>query len=340
MTRIFTDGAERGDNLFWDYLIGGAVITGGANTADFRSGAWGYRFPHSSSNGNGYKNFTAVDEGFWRIGWKISHNENAQHNVQLRTSTTNLVSICLDTANYHFQVAVNGTAVATGTFTYVLNTWYLLELHAKISDASGVIQLKVDGVLDIDYSGDTLTGANTTFDNIYFVTNSSTDGGILFVDDLAFNDVAGAVDNSWPGDGRIIMLLPNAAGDVTQLTPSTGANYTCVDERPHNSDTDYVEGGTLDTYDLYNLAASGLVTGSIINRVWVTAVARDTVANGGKVKIGMKTEGTEYFGDDLTLTTGYLSVDGPEQLVNPQTGVAWTIAELDALQAGFKVRGT
>ena len=55
MTRIFTDGAERGDNLFWDYLIGGAVITGGANTADFRSGAWGYRFPHSSSNGNGYK---------------------------------------------------------------------------------------------------------------------------------------------------------------------------------------------------------------------------------------------------------------------------------------------
>lgn len=331
MARIFTDGAEdpRGD-LEW--------VNTGANrvTSPVRSGVYAWRLYNTGNSM--YRLFTASDEFYFRVAW---HNTDGtadpNESIAFCSGTTILVALRLDVVNKFFRVLVGSTQVAVGTFSWNPDTWYLLEFHIKIADTGGIIQMKVDGIMDIDYTGDTKPSTQTTIDNLYL---RGLGNEHIKVDDIAINDTSGAADNSWCGEGRVIYLPDDSAGDSTQLTPNTGENWAAVDERAHDSDTTHVEGSTVDNYDLYNLIASGLATGSTILRVIPVAVARDTIANGGKIQIGIKTNSTEYWSADKTLAVTYTGQDGNEYLVNPQTGVAWTIAELDALQVGVKVRGT
>src|SRR5574340_1629974 len=248
MTRLWWDGAEDPDGMaVWTAYNGASVVT-----TPVRSGARAFLTPYGKY---AYKIFTDISEGFFRIGWRISGNYNVFKTVRFRNDTTELITLGLDTANQYFQILVGGSVVATGTAIYQIDTFYLLEFRVKIDDTVGVAQMKVDGVIDIDYSGDTKPGTATTINNLALVSNYNVAVGAadVFFDDLAINDTTGAVDNSWCGDGRVIYLAPNAAGDATQLTPSAGANYAAVDDRPHDSGSTYVEGITVDNRDLYNL---------------------------------------------------------------------------------------
>lgn len=50
----------------------------------------------------------------------------------------------------------------------------------------------------------------------------------VYYDDIAINNVSGSFQNSWPGDGGVVALTPNAAGDSNCTT----GNYTMVGEIP------------------------------------------------------------------------------------------------------------
>ena len=136
-------------------------------------------------------------------------------------------------------------------------------------------------------------------------------------------------------------MRPTAAGDVTQLTPSAGSNYTCVDEAVANDDTDYVSGvspgGAPATfYDLYAATNHSAEYGTITNvtvyiRCKATGGAGATAAT--KVKVG----GTEYAGSDNALTDGVWSNFSTSYNVSPKTTAAWTWAEIDGMQIGVTV---
>lgn len=60
-------------------------------------------------------------------------------------------------------------------------------------------------------------------------------------------------------------LRPNAAGDETNLTPSAGDNYACVDEAVADDATTYVYHEVQSSWvrDLYNMEAPPAGTGVI-----------------------------------------------------------------------------
>ena len=60
-------------------------------------------------------------------------------------------------------------------------------------------------------------------------------------------------------------LRPNAAGDLTECTPSAGDNYECVDEPEQDGDATYVAAEEETATDLYNLDNSGVGAGDITN---------------------------------------------------------------------------
>ena len=161
----------------------------------------------------------------------------------------------------------------------------------------------------------------------------------MFLDDLALNDTTGGSDNSWCGDGYVECLIPDGNGDRSDLTGSDGNkvdNYLQVDEVPSDGDATYNESGTAGEYDLYALAAFD-GTNKTIRRVYVEARARSTGAVGDQCKLVVKTGGIVYKSSALSLGSNYERQVGTDYTLNPNSGIAWTDADLDALQAGLEV---
>jgi hypothetical protein len=137
-------------------------------------------------------------------------------------------------------------------------------------------------------------------------------------------------------------LRPNAAGDETNIPSSNGCTYhwQCVDDVTPDEDATEVHntlGDATFRKDLYNLPAhSGSGT---INHIKVYARAKSAPYNGyyTGLQIWLKTGGTAYVGSEITLTTSYATYSY-QWSGNPQTGLDWTWADIDALQIGIAVR--
>ena len=326
MARIveMCDGAEWGDSLYWDATAG--TIT--SSTAQKRSGDRSYAF---SGTSDGTKNLpSALNEYYRRFAFRASTIMLNASFVRFRLGTTIMVSLTINAATRRIEANLGSiTLLATGVTSLQDDTWYLIETHIKIANAGGIFAVKIDGVQEINFSGDTQVGADTTIDNELFSGSNAS----LYVDDL------GADDAAWCGDGHIYLLKPNANGDQSDWTGSDGDkidNYALVDEEPPSS-VDYVQDSVINEFDLYNLEASGL-SGVNINHVWVDGRAQSTTASGDKLSLGIKSGVTEDWCADIDLTNSWRRVVGEDYAVDPDTGIAWTIGGVDGLQAGEKVR--
>jgi len=70
--------------------------------------------------------------------------------------------------------------------------------------------------------------------------------------------------------------------------------------------------------------------------VYVEARALDTVAAGGTCQLGIKPSGgSESWSSNISLLTSTTAIKGATHTTKPGGG-AWAIADIDALQAGFK----
>lgn len=224
------------------------------------------------------------------------------------------------------------TTMASGSKVIVEETWYLLEFYGKYANSGGVYTLRIDGSEVATYSGDTYGGSypgRIGFGTFANDTNT-------WWDDVGVNDVTGANDVSWLGDGKIILIKPNGAGASTDLTPSAGSNYQCVDDLPYDSDTTYVESDVNLEDDLYNLEACGLGSVDIL-QVQAIAMARKVGASTLDCQTGVYAGSTEDWSASISPTTNYTYCKGDIHRVNPDDSAAWAVADIDALQAGFKV---
>jgi len=216
----------------------------------------------------------------------------------------------------------SGATIASGAIPVTIATWFLLEGHVVIDNATGVFTTKINGVQDVNFSGDTQGTANAT------VTNwraNITAGTTVYYDDILFDDAV------WIGDSHLIYLYPTGAGYSTQWTPSAGANWQCVDERPC-SDADYnsaASGGLIDGYGMVDYTGTDL---EIIG-VWALACATSTVG-GEQMKVGFRTGGSNYVSAAQALATGTSQiVPGDYHATNPATAAAWIDADLDGIEA-------
>lgn len=329
MTRLFTDGAEAGDTLIW---LGGNIL---ASTEQKRTGNYSYKL---AANANATMLIPQSSEIYIRFGW---YNATGDTKImKFMNGSTALCALNFTSSDYSFNISVNGgsTYIAKSLIKINNNAWHLIEVHIKIADSNGIIELRIDGELDSEgrYIGDTKPGAETTITGLYFGWGS----GTLYLDDIAINDINGTVDNTWCGDGHVINLAPNDNGDSSQFVGNDSNsvdNYLLVDEVPSDGDTTYVQSATPDAKDLYNLNPSGLPADYNILNVWPEARVKDTTTGAGTIKLLVKTEGIEYESPDINLSTAYAKQIGTLYNLNPNTGSPWTTAQLDALQVGIKV---
>lgn len=366
MGRMWSGGAELNSSSTEHRLTSGAAATIQGTTK--RSGNYAYKIlnPSSSTLAGWMVDVQSGPTHFYgRFCLYIVTAPNAASTIYVFTTQVDFAGLeaaSSATRLIWFQLDTNGdlvchtTTTNLGTITLGTNTWYVIEFKVDATQSAGsdIIEVKVDEVAQITNTGLTLT---TGQDVIFFGGNLSDETattGEWYFDDLAFNDNAGSVQNSYPGAGQIKHLKPNAAGDVAEgsaggsVPAATG--WQSVDEETPNDGTDYwnladPSTGATDADRLQvNLEASGLTNETIVLAAVGARIGNDGSAN-SSFALGIKSQasGTIVEGSTITFVgAGGTFVTHDDSSLNfnykltiytdPQSGGALTPALLDTTQ--------
>jgi hypothetical protein len=307
---------------------------------------------YGRSGTNGLKVWTGGSAGSWakiakNVPYLATYVCGFAINVQRLDSTYSILSFfdgsTVQTdlrlrADGHFKFTRNGTDLGSpSSNALTFGNWRYVEALVTVSSGAGVCTLKVDGATWLS-----LVSQNTQATGSAQIGQVQFGGGNVFnlasefwLDDIYINDTTGAYCNGFLGDVRVQASFPDGAGDDTDFTASAGANYAAVDEVSPNEDTDYVSSSTpgdKDTYTYGNLpSASGNVKAVVVH-------ARTRKDDGGTRSIrGLAKSGTTLGeGSDLAVGTDYAYLSTVFH-TNPDTGLPWAIAEVNAAKFGVKV---
>jgi hypothetical protein len=230
------------------------------------------------------------------------------------------------------------TAVATSTYTVPATGWVYLEVKVTISN-SGSYEIRANGTDILSGSADTQATANATADSVTLharvASGSTGPNTTTLYDDFYLCDASGGINDDFLGDVRIDAYVPNGAGNSTQLTPSAGANYQCVDDATPDDDSTYVESATASQKDTYAFPSLGYTAVDVFG-VQVNATARKDDAGARSLATVTRSGGTDYDGSTQALSTSYY--DYREVMnVDPNTSAAWSQSGYEAAEFGVKV---
>lgn len=333
MARVLMSGAEAGHLGVLHYVNDDAAVS----AAEKAHGDYSYYLPSTYSR-IGFELPAAATELYvqFRV-YAITGGGSGYGAGALQFLDNNLSSVGIFVLNpnvalsYHLRYT--STPVGTGG-ALPQNEWALVELYIKPANSGGIVTCKLNGVQVFTFTGDT-TDAGENVRYLRFGNFYSSGYTEMYIDDIIVNDASGAVNNSWPGGAAIYALIPNGAGTTTELTPSAGANYECVDDIPPDDDTSYVESYVQDEIDTYAMSPS--VGAGTIGAVQWLCRAKANSAGTTEVARVLRVNGTDYVGSDIGVGESY---GYAKEILesNPDDSAAWESADLDALEAGLKVR--
>ena len=275
----------------------------------------------------------------------MSNGRNANQYLGFRIGTTSHLVLTVNATSGLLELRLGsaaGTLLATASGgAFDVNVWRHVQIKATLHTTAGTALVKVDGQTVINYTGQTATVTGAVA-NLVFGQSTSTSISQWRLDDIYIcNEVDGTATDGRPnndllGDLSVKTLLPTAAGDLTQMTPSTGANWAAVDEIPPSA-TDYVSAlpGTAlkDQYTITDLPAGALS----VYGVRAQARAYKTDAGTATFKVGVKDAGTVSTEVEQTLSVADYPYFGNFVKKRPSDGAVFTPADINALQLALEV---
>ena len=331
MTRLITRGFESG--VIADEFDSSNGVT--MESSVVRTGARSFRM--GAQNNFGLWNFDVpTDNLYVGSGYRLNNiaQDNNQSFFEARSPDSEISLRQFTDGSIH--VMRGGTDIdESSSGVLIANTWQFVEMWVFMANASGRVQVKVDGDLVIDFTGDTLENSDADMND--FRLNGHFARTVYF-DDLVINDDAGGVNNTFPGIISLVPLFPTAAGFATELQrggSDSGANWDQCDEVPADA-VSYVFDTVVDDRDLFNIADLTLPAGATIKNVIVQA--RCEIDSGsGNIAVMVRSGSTEDQSADQVLAPGWKLFQHLMD-VNPDDSLAWEDADVDALQIGIKVR--
>lgn len=356
MARLTTAGAELQAVVSLVEYTAGVVTQPALETSTKRSGnaAWrisnaaaveGFRIAHSSAQGS----------FFFRFYLYIVAMPSATRVIGgARITGSMKISIRLTAAGaLQLYNSEDGAQVGSDSSALSLATWYRIELNYDSTTLSATTcEAKLDGTTFASGTID-LAATITAFGCYTDVADATLD---YIVDDLAINDASGSFENTWPGEGEVIALRPNGAGDNTAWTrggTDTGANWSQVNEAPPDS-AQYVESNTsgqIDDYEMEDTPAALESTDTInVVHVGVYAAVSDATASDPDIALRIKSASGGTVEESASLDVNSVTYNGPSPLpagsdncykltlydLPGASTSAWTKSTLDTMQAGIR----
>ncbi len=334
-------GNRKGRGDSFDFTTGDdattvAGIGGNGAALSFAETSHTIRLPLSKTTAS----TAEVGMGFWfrglvPTGWLaetqwfgLVDSGGAQLHINARMHASGTISVYL-----------GGTFIETITdFIFEPNQWYWVEYKTVINDSTGSYEFRVDGTTIWTVTGvDTRNSGNGDFSalEIHGLLNGA--NRTQYAGCIAWDDDGGDLTD-YPGPTTFKSLHPDADGDDEAWTTSSGTDsFALVNETaPHDDDSDYIEdtvstNRTLFTYD--DLSTNY----TAVHGLQINSVARETDASDFTLINALKSGGINYPEAAQAIAgTAFESLFNIRD-TDPDTAVAWTIANLNALQAGVEV---
>lgn len=275
----------------------------------------------------------------WVIGLGFFHVAGASARLIYLLDSTSLQCELRTNASNQLLITRNGSqaSITNGTSTVTLSAgWNYVEWKVTIANSSSadscIVMLNGVEVINVTAGSDLQNTANAFAQTVGLGNTSS---ATYRFDDWYVLDQSGSVNNDFLGDSRVITLYPDGNGNSTQWTPIAGTNYENVDDATPDADSTYNFSSTVGHTDLYTFgnAPAALTT---IHGIQTGIVARKDDAGSREFARVIRTNSTNYDGTTVTLTDSYVSY-AEVQEQNPNTSSAWTVSDINAIEAGIKV---
>jgi hypothetical protein len=318
----------------WTLAVGSPTINAGIG----RRGTAGVRIASSSR----YFRKDLDAQSTWIVGF--AHTFGTLPNVSSAILEFRDVALALQcdlrvTILGELQVTRAGTILGTSTLRLTASAFQYIEMALVIHTTTGSAVVRVNEVPWLTLTNvNTQATANASALSIYVGQPGGSSAMVQNLDDLYICDGTGAAPyNTFLGDCRVDCLYPNADGSNSAWTPSAGTtHFNLVDDPTPTEDTDYLITTTVGARDTHALTNLPTLPGSVVYGVQHSLYARKDDAGLRQVKSVLKSGATTQVGANLhTLATSYIYYT-EMFTADPNTGAAWTIAAVDALEAGIE----
>jgi len=311
-------------------VTGGNIITRGG-LAFYRSSTSGHNFTSSAWPTFPAAATTMIFQGFAYI------QDLAQTGPILKFKEGSTVHMSFESDGTGKIVAKRAgtTTLGTSTTTMPLNAWFYLQIKVVISDTVGVVVIRMEGVEGLNLTGqDTRNGGTGIIDGLDIYSLNNNDNSNMGFNRFFVMDGTGTANNDITTSiVEIATINPNGAGATTGWTPSTGANWQTVDEVP-KSETDYNSAAATalkDTFAMESVPGSS----TSIQAVVPFAIGEKQSVDVINVHTISRHSTSESAGANVALKNASMSYIYSIDEVNPSTAAAWTVAEVNAMEAGY-----
>lgn len=278
--------------------------------------------------------------------------------ISLFSGATNVIGmeILNNGGTYTAEVYYNNYGTSLGTFSITPDQWNRLEVFYNTTPADGseVLTVRQNGSTELTSSAVTFTTktVNLLSQGLYNGSAGTYADGIVYFDDIAVNDAQGDGQNSWAGDGKVVILVPTGAGSSNCTT----GDWSMVNEiPPSNTATSGATMCELDTttstayFDMTDSSTAGIDSYDTIS--WVTPRVRVreeaagtsnygmaiASASGGTATTSALTDAGNATARTNPVSTTAFSLQRFGTSTDPTTNVAWTPTgtnSIDNMQIG------
>ena len=240
------------------------------------------------------------------------------------------------TATGALTVTRNGTVLGTSTSVLLSGgVWQYIEWKVTIGSA-GSYEVHVNGINVLSGSGNTQNTTNAFVNQVALNIVAGDNGRGNNYDDFYCLNTAGTINNDFLGECRVATSLPTGDGVTTQWTPSAGTSHFANVDDPStpNDDTDYNSSSTVGQIDL--LTFPSLVTSASVAAVQTVMCVRKDDVGARSIAEQCKSGSTTFSGANQTVGSSYAMLREIRE-IDPNTGSAWTLTNMNAAQFGIKV---
>lgn len=346
MARIWTDGFETGArNPGWMASFS-ATSRADIITSPVRTGGYAFRTGTTvalTSRGELWRGSlpAAQTQIFVRLGMQITPIAG-QHETLVRFLDSTAAIQCVLTYDHvleHLRFWRGDRVAELGSAPMTTGSMHLLQMSFIPHSTAGAFRLLLNGVEVLNLVNvNTQATANANVQRVDWgsFTHVAAASQVDY-DDIAINDPTGTVENGMPGSGGVILLRPNGNGVASQLLGSDGNhvdNFALVNQVPAAT-ASFVGSSVAGERDLYLM---GDVPTAFDTVVLVTpiVVGQLATAGTGSWRAHTRMDGVERSHDQRVMTTTWATYRFDLMTTAPD-GTSWTVAKLNALEAGIEV---